>query len=165
MDNGVPPITPSAGAALFRLHAIFRVACILALTLCAFAPAQASEHSAEKKEGAVSLDVPITNLTLAVMLEDRRVVGRLDLSLQVHATDSSAVGKIEEMLPRIRDLLLTRITPTPIPGTSNLSAETLTEMKSNILDLLRQVLGANAVDAVYIVKAVTRRICPGLTSR
>ena len=126
--------------------------------LCAFAPAQASEHGAEKKEGAVSLDVPIPNLTLSLMMEDRRVVGRLELTLQVHAADSSAVGKLEEMLPRIRDLLLTRITPTPIPGTSNLSAETLTEMKSNILDLLRRGLGANAIDAVYIVKAVTRRI-------
>jgi hypothetical protein len=126
--------------------------------LWAFAPAQASEHGAEKKEGAVSLDVPIPNLTLALMVEDRRVVGRLELSLQVHAVDSSAVGKLEEMLPRIRDLLLTRITPTPIPGTSNLSAETLTEMKSNILDLLRDVVGPNTVDAVYIVKAVTRRI-------
>jgi hypothetical protein len=31
-------------------------------------------------------------------------------------------------------------------------------MKSSILDLLNQVVGANAVDAVYIVKAVTRRI-------
>src|SRR4051812_30076923 len=158
MDNGVPPIPPSAGAALFRLHAIFRVACIFALTLCAFAPAQASEHSAEKKEGAVSLDVPITNLTLAVMLEDRRVVGRLDLSLQVHATDSSAVGKIEEMLPRIRDLLLTRITPTPIPGTSNLSAETLTEMKNpdkgisgccfELIAGLKVALGLERVDLV-----------------
>jgi hypothetical protein len=126
--------------------------------LWAFAPAQASEHGAEKKEGAVSLDVPIPNLTLALMVEDRRVVGRLELSLQVHAVDSSAVGKLEEMLPRIRDLLLTRITPTPIPGTSNLSAETLTEMKSNILDLLRDVVGPNTVEAVYIVKAVTRRI-------
>ena len=126
--------------------------------LWAFAPAQASEHGAEKKEGAVSLDVPIPNLTLALMVEDRRVMGRLELSLQVHAVDSSAVGKLEEMLPRIRDLLLTRITPTPIPGTSNLSAETLTEMKSNILDLLRDVVGPNTVDAVYIVKAVTRRI-------
>ncbi len=66
---------------------------------------------AEKKEGAVSLDVPIPNLTLPLMVEDRRVVGRLELSLQVHATDASAVGKLEEMLPRIRDLLLTRITP------------------------------------------------------
>jgi hypothetical protein len=126
--------------------------------LWAFAPAQASEHGAEKKEGAVSLDVPIPNLTLALMVEDRRVVGRLELTLQVHAVDSSAVGKLEEMLPRIRDLLLTRITPTPIPGTSNLSAETLTEMKSNILALLRDVVGPNAVEAVYIVKAVTRRI-------
>jgi hypothetical protein len=126
--------------------------------LWAFAPAQASEHGAEKKEGAVSLDVPIPNLTLALMVEDRRVVGRLELTLQVHAVDSSAVGKLEEMLPRIRDLLLTRITPTPIPGTSNLSAETLTEMKSNILALLRDVVGPNTVDAVYIVKAVTRRI-------
>ena len=89
-----------------------------------------------KKEGAVSLDVPIPNLTLSLMVEDRRVVGRLELSLQVHATDASAAGKLEEMLPRIRDLLMTRITPTPIPGTSNLSAETLTEMKSSILDLL-----------------------------
>ena len=126
--------------------------------LCAFAPAQASESGGEKKEGAVSLNVPIPNLTLSLMVEDSRVVGRLELSLQVHATDASAAGKLEEMLPRIRDLLMTRITPTPIPGTSNLSAETLTEMKSNILDLLQQVLGANAIDAVYIVKAVTRRI-------
>jgi flagellar basal body-associated protein FliL len=124
--------------------------------LCAFAPAQASESV--KKEGAVSLDVPIPNLTLSLMMEDRRVVGRLELTLQVHATDSSAAAKLDEMLPRIRDLLLTRITPTPIPGTSNLSAQTLTEMKSSILDLLHDVLGANAVDAVYIVKAVTRRI-------
>ncbi len=54
--------------------------------------------------------------------------------------------------------LMTRITPEPIPGTSNLSAETLTGMKSSILDLLHQVVGADAVDAVYIVKAVTRRI-------
>jgi len=143
---------------LFRFHAIFRVACVFTLTLCAFAPAQASEHGAEKKEGAVSLDVPIPNLTLSLMVEDRRVVGRLELSLQVHAADSSAVGKLEEMLPRIRDLLMTRITPAPIPGTSNLSAETLTEMKSGILALLREVVGAKAVEAVYIVKAVTRRI-------
>jgi flagellar basal body-associated protein FliL len=149
-------IPPSAGAALFRFHAIFRVACVFALMLCAFAPAQASEGA--KKEGAVVLDVPIPNLTLSLMVEDSRVVGRLELSLQVHATDASAAGKIEEMLPRIRDLLMTRITPTPIPGTSNLSAQTLTEMKSSILDLLHDVLGANAVDAVYIVKAVTRRI-------
>ena len=143
---------------MFRLHAIFRAAFVSVLILWVFAPAQASEHGAEKKEGAVSLDVPIPNLTLALMVEDRRVVGRLELTLQVHATDSSAAGKIEEMLPRIRDLLLTRITPTPIPGTSNLSAQTLTEMKSSILDLLHDVLGTNAVDAVYIVKAVTRRI-------
>ena len=33
-----PPVPP-----LFRLHAIFRVACVFALMLCAFAPAQASE--------------------------------------------------------------------------------------------------------------------------
>jgi flagellar basal body-associated protein FliL len=158
MDKVFPPIPLPAGAALFRLHAIFRVACVFALMLCAFAPAQASEHGAEKKEGAVSLDVPIPNLTLSLMVEDRRVVGRLELSLQVHATDTSAAGKIEEMLPRIRDLLMTRVTPAPIPGTSNLSAETLTEMKSSILELLNQVVGANAVDAVYIVKAVTRRI-------
>ena len=46
------------------------------------------------------------------------------------------------MLPRIRDLLLTRINPIPIPGTSNLSAETLNEMKSSILDLLHEVVGA-----------------------
>jgi flagellar basal body-associated protein FliL len=124
--------------------------------LCAFAPAQASEGA--KKEGAVVLDVPIPNLTLSLMVEDSKVVGRLELSLQVHATDAPAAGKLEEMLPRIRDLLMTRITPEPIPGTSNLSAETLTEMKSSILDLLNQVVGANAVDAVYIVKAVTRRI-------
>jgi flagellar basal body-associated protein FliL len=143
---------------LFRLHAIFRAVCLFALMLCAFAPAQASESGGQKKEGAVVLDVPIPNLTLSLMVDDSRVVGRLELSLQVHATDASAAGKLEEMLPRIRDLLMTRITPTPIPGTSNLSAQTLTEMKSSILDLLHEVLGANAVDAVYIVKAVTRRI-------
>jgi len=143
---------------LLRLHAIFRIACVFALILCAYAPAQASEHGAEKKEGAVSLNVPITNLTLPLMREDRRVIGRLDLTLQVQATDSSAVGKLEEQLPRIRDLLLTRINPTPIPGTSNLSAETLTEMKSGILALLREVLGEDAVQAVYIVKAMTRRV-------
>jgi hypothetical protein len=128
------------------------------MMLCAFAPAQASESGGEKKEGAVSLNVPIPNLTLPLTLEDSRVIGRLDLTLMVQATDASAVGKLEEQLPRIRDLLLTRVKPVPIPGTSNLSAETLTEMKSNILDLLQQVLGANAIDAVYIVKAVTRRI-------
>ena len=42
--------------------------------LCAFAPAQASESA--KKEGAVSLDVPIPNLTLSLMVDDRRVIGR-----------------------------------------------------------------------------------------
>ena len=140
---------------MFRLHAIFRVVCLFALMLCAFAPAQASEGA--KKEGAVVLDVPIPNLTLSLMVEDSRVVGRLELSLQVHATDASAAGKLEEMLPRIRDLLMTRITPTPIPGTSNLSAETLTEMKSSILALLREVVGMDAIKAVYIVKAMTRR--------
>jgi len=31
-------------------------------------------------------------------------------------------------------------------------------MKSNILAMLREVVGANAVNEVYIVKAVTRRI-------
>ena len=75
---------------------------------------------------------------------------------------ASAVGKLEEMLPRIRDLLLTRITPTPIPGTSNLSAETLTEMKSNILDLLRDVVGPNTVDAVYITRIRGFRATKGL---
>lgn len=126
--------------------------------LCAFAPAQASESGGEKKEGAVSLNVPIPNLTLPLTLEDSRVIGRLDLTLMVQATDAAAVGKLEEQLPRIRDLLLTRVKPMPIPGTSNLSAETLTEMKSGILDLLREAVGAGSIDAVYIVKAVTRRI-------
>jgi hypothetical protein len=126
--------------------------------LCAFAPAQASESGGEKKEGAVSLNVPIPNLTLPLTLEDSRVIGRMELTLMVQAADASAVGKLEEQLPRIRDLLLTRIKPVPIPGTSNLSADTLNEMKSSILDLLREVVGAGSVDAVYIVKAVTRRI-------
>lgn len=85
------------------------------------------------------------------------MVGRLDLTLQVQAVDAAAVGKLEEQLPRIRDLLLTRVKLAPIPGTSNLSAETLTEMKGSILDILQEVLGAGAVDAVYILKAVTRR--------
>ena len=48
--------------------------------------------------------MPIPNLTLSLMVDDRRVIGRLELSLQVHATDASAAGKLEEMLPRIRDL-------------------------------------------------------------
>lgn len=126
--------------------------------LCAFAPAQASEGGGEKKEGAVSLNVPIPNLTLPLTLEDSRVIGRLDLTLAVQATDASAVGKLEEQLPRIRDLLLTRVKLIPIPGTSNLSADTLVEMKGSILDLLREVVGAGSIDAVYIVKAVTRRI-------
>ena len=151
------PFLTITGDALFRLHAMFRVACVSALILFAFAPAQASEHGAEKKEGAVSLNVPIPNLTLPLTLEDSRVIGRLDLTLQVQAVDAAGVGKLEEQLPRIRDLLLTRVKPMPIPGTSNLSAETLTEMKSNILDILREVVGAGAVDAVYILKAVTRR--------
>jgi hypothetical protein len=143
---------------LFRPHAILRAACVSALMLCAAAPALASEHGAEKKEGAVSLNVPIPNLTLPLTLEDSRVIGRLELTLAVQATDASAVGKLEEQLPRIRDLLLTRVKLIPIPGTSNLSADTLVEMKSSILDLLREVVGAGSVDAVYIVKAVTRRI-------
>jgi len=126
--------------------------------LCAFAPAQASESGGEKKEGAVSLNVPIPNLTLPLTLEDSRVIGRLELTLMVQATDAPAVGKLEEQLPRIRDLLLTRVKLIPIPGTSNLSADALVEMKSSILDLLREVVGAGSVDAVYIVKAVTRRI-------
>jgi hypothetical protein len=126
--------------------------------LCAFAPAQASKSGGEKKEGAVSLNVPIPNLTLPLTLENSRVIGRLELTLMVQATDALAVGKLEEQLPRIRDLLLTRVKPIPIPGTSNLSADTLVEMKSSILDLLREVVGAGSVDAVYIVKAVTRRI-------
>ena len=128
------------------------------MMLCAFAPAQASESGGEKKEGAVSLNVPIPNLTLPLTLEDSRVIGRLELTLMVQATDAPAVGKLEEQLPRIRDLLLTRVKLIPIPGTSNLSAETLNEMKSSILDLLREIVGAASVDAVYIVKAVTRRI-------
>jgi hypothetical protein len=128
------------------------------MMLCAFAPAQASESGGEKKEGAVSLNVPIPNLTLPLTLEDSRVIGRLELTLMVQATDASAVGKLEEQLPRIRDLLLTRVKLIPIPGTSNLSADTLVEMKGSILDLLREVVGAGSVDAVYIVKAMTRRI-------
>lgn len=74
--------------------------------LCAV-PALASEHGANKKEGAVSLNVPIPNLTLPLRLEDSRVIGRLELTLMVQATEASAVGKLEEQLPRIRDLLLT----------------------------------------------------------
>jgi hypothetical protein len=128
------------------------------MMLCAFAPAQASESGGEKKEGAVSLNVPIPNLTLPLTLEDSRVIGRLELTLAVQATDALAVGKLEEQLPRIRDLLLTRLKLIPIPGTSNLSADTLVEMKSSILDLLHEVVGAGSIDAVYIVKAVTRRI-------
>jgi hypothetical protein len=153
MDNVF--FTPTAGAVLFRSLAIFRAACVFALMLCAFAPAHASE--AAKKDGPVSLSVPITNLTLPLMLEDRRIVGRLDRVLEVQAADGSAVTRIEEQLPRIRDLLLTRVNLTPIPGTSNLSAETLTEMKSSILALLREVVGMDAIKAVYIVKAMTRR--------
>ena len=153
MDNVF--FTPTAGAVLFRSLAIFRAACVFALMLCAFAPAHASE--AAKKDGPVSLSVPITNLTLPLMLEDHRIVGRLDLVLEVQAADGSAVTRIEEQLPRIRDLLLTRVNLTPIPGTSNLSAETLTEMKSSILALLREVVGMDAIKAVYIVKAMTRR--------
>jgi flagellar basal body-associated protein FliL len=153
----VRPFLKNTGDALVRRYAIFRIACLSALLLFAFVPARASEGGAEKKEGAVSLNVPIPNLTLPLTLEDSRVVGRLDLTLQVQAVDAAAVGKLEEQLPRIRDLLLTRVKLAPIPGTSNLSAETLTEMKGSILDILQEVLGAGAVDAVYILKAVTRR--------
>jgi hypothetical protein len=159
--------TPTAGAVLFRSlaifraaifqAAIFRAACVFALMLCAFAPAHANEHGAEKKEGPASLSVPITNLTLPLMLEDRSIIGRLDLVLEVQAADGAAVSRIEELLPRIRDQLLTRVNPTPIPGTSNLSADTLTEMKGSILALLREMVGADAIKAVYIVRAMTRR--------
>ncbi|WP_158043978.1 hypothetical protein [Skermanella pratensis] len=133
-----------------------RAGLVLAGVLVCAAPASEAQAS-EKKEGPVSLSVPITNLTLPLLLEDRSMVGRLDLVLDVQATDAAAVTRIEEQLPRIRDLLLTRVTPTPIPGSSNVSAETLTDMKSRILALLREVVGADAVRAVYIVKAMTRR--------
>lgn len=161
MDGAGYPIPSDDGASMSDFVKFLRAGLVLAGVLVPAAlvsPASISgAQASEKKEGPVSLNVPITNLTLPLLLEDRRMVGRLELVLDVQAADAAAVTRIEEQLPRIRDLLLTRVTPAPIPGSSNVSAETLTEMKSRILALLREVVGADAVKAVYIVKAMTRR--------
>ncbi|WP_157619068.1 hypothetical protein [Skermanella stibiiresistens] len=135
---------------------ILQVGLLLAAVMAAVPALITPSLANEKKEGPVSLSVPITNLTLPLLLEDRRMVGRMDLVLEVQAADAEAVAKIEEQLPRIRDQILTRVTPAPIPGGSGVSAETLTEMKASILALLREMVGAKAINAVYIVKAMTR---------
>ena len=129
----------------------------LAALMCAATPTFTPAFANEKKSDAPeSLSVPINHLNLPLMLEDHTIVGRLDLAIQIDATNADAVLRIQDQLPRIRDLLLTKLRPTPTPGSANLSAEALTEMKTNILRLLQQALGNDAIHAVYIVKAITR---------
>lgn len=97
--------------------------------------------------------VRIDNVLVPWLSQSNQLLGNMSLEILVHASDPAGADRIELLLPRLRDALTTSLYVQPRPGESaTLSARRLEEIKGRVLSLLRQWVGSESVQSVFVTQ-------------
>lgn len=122
---------------------------VLGLGLAVAAPGAAL--AAEEAKGP-NLFVPVERMRLVLVNDQSKVTGALQYDLSIEARDVAGRDRINQLMPRIRDALLTRLGTQEVTG-RHVTADQLNDAKRRILLILRQTVGEGAVAGVHVVSS------------
>jgi len=91
---------------------------------------------------------------MAPVIVDGKIKMQVSVTLSLEVKDSDSRNEVARLLPRLRDAMLQDLYGTPVVGGDGEGAIDLPSLKSRMLAVARQLLGADRVQQVLVTKAM-----------